>query len=92
VIALRDGAQQERIKLDAARDILDRGGHKAIERVQAVIEHQASPELVSNLSSLLQELRKVRVVQIEEVSALPDRISAHIDAEDAEFTTNEENT
>lgn len=73
IIALRDGAQSEKIKFNAAQDILDRAGFRAVERIHTVNEHHVSPELVQMIKDVIGESKRAVTVDAEEVTMLPER-------------------
>jgi len=81
IIDIRDNAPNPRLQFDASRDILDRAGLKAPERLEVRQELGVTSDLADLLRSILQETREVDAITVTEVRVLPER------AETAELTS-----
>jgi hypothetical protein len=75
VVALRDGAKQERVRLDAASRVIDWAGYKAVDRSIAVQVHAVTPELLAAIKALVKEEDVIDAVPVGGVTELPERTS-----------------
>jgi len=73
VIALRDGARHEGVRLKASQDLLDRAGFKAVEQVHQVTEHILSPEFADLIRKAQGEDDVVDAVVVDAIKELPER-------------------
>lgn len=73
IVYLRDNAPNPRLQFDASRDILDRSGLKAPERVAIKAEIGLSSETAELLRAILAEARQVEAITVIETRALPER-------------------
>lgn len=71
IVALRNGAQSEKVKLASAQDLLDRGGLKAVERYEVV--HTLTPEMLAKIHAIMGESQLVDTIDVEYTSVLPER-------------------
>ena len=73
LVALRDGSESDKVKLDAAKDLLDRAGFKPTERIAIQAQIGVTPELAGLIRDILAESRGVVDVPIKEIDMLPER-------------------
>jgi hypothetical protein len=73
IVALRKNSAQDKIRLDAAKDLLDRAGFSPVNKVAQVTQHSLAPETIAQIKSLLEESKRATVIEINEISQLPER-------------------
>jgi predicted XRE-type DNA-binding protein len=64
IIELRDGATSERVRQLSALEILDRAGYKAAEKIEGVVEIDASEGLVNAIQIAVREMQTKPTVSI----------------------------
>jgi transposase len=74
LVALRDGAESEKVKLDAAKDLLDRAGFKPTERIAVQTQVGVTPELAQLIKGILAESKGVVDIPLREIDKLPERV------------------
>jgi hypothetical protein len=75
IIQLRDASAQDRVRLAAAQDLLDRADVRPPDVVHNVHEHVLSPEFAALLHRLRDEEDIVDGTVIDGVTQLPERIT-----------------